>query len=101
MILRNRNRKIYAGASLIALLFALSLFSLLVLGFSQWHRQQERQANQLFLHQQAWQIALNQKNRLLAGLACENQVQQNGLDFQIQCSAPQVIVRYLGGEIRL
>ena len=56
---------------------------------------------QNFQEFQAIQIAENQVQRQFLGLSCENSVQQNGIQFAIQCSHHQVDIRYPQGEFLL
>ena len=46
-------------------------------------------------------ISGDQVQRQFLGLSCENSVQQNGIQFAIQCSHHQVNIRYPQGEFLL
>jgi len=74
------------GMSLMSLLLALSIFSGLFLIFNRWTTEQRKSAVRIFQEFQAIQIAENQAQRQFLGLSCENSVQQNGIQFTIQCS---------------
>ena len=81
-----RKIKVNKGMSLMSLLLALSIFSGLFLIFNRWTTEQRKSAVRIFQEFQAIQIAENQAQRQFLGLSCENNVQQNGIQFAIQCS---------------
>ncbi|MGC6342863.1 DUF5374 domain-containing protein [Bisgaard Taxon 45] len=82
----------YKGTSLSALLIALMLFCGIFLSTHQWLTYQRQHAIRIYQRIQALQIAQNQKQRQFLGLACESQVKQNGLTFQVQCTPHSVHV---------
>jgi len=84
-----------------SLLLALSIFSGLFLIFNRWTTEQRKSAVRIFQEFQAIQIAENQAQRQFLDLSCENSVQQNGIQFAIQCSHHQVNIRYPQGEFLL
>lgn len=94
-------RRLNKGMSLLTLLFTLALFSLLFVAFNQWTGSQRKSAVKIYQDFQAIQIAENQAQRQFLGLPCEQNVQQNGLRFRLQCQSDRVIVRYPLGEISL
>ena len=96
-----RKIKVNKGMSLMSLLLALSIFSGLFLIFNRWTTEQRKSAVRIFQELQAIQIAENQAQRQFLGLSCENSVQQNGIQFSIQCSHHQVNIRYPQGEFLL
>lgn len=84
----------------LSLLIALSLFSSLFLSISTWQSAQTAQRQLQFQRQQALLIADNQIDRLLAGQACETQLQQNGIRFDIHPCHPQHIrIAFPLGEV--
>lgn len=96
-----RLKQIKAESSL-GLLVAISLFALIFLGISRWQTVQHRQMLQLYQQQQALLIADNQIDRLLASLACEKKIVQNGIEFVIhQCSLRHIKVGFPLGEIEI
>ena len=76
-----------------SLLLALSIFSGLFLIFNRWTTEQRKSAVRLFQEFQA--------QRQFLGLSCENSVEQNDIQFSIQCSHHQVNIRYPQGEFLL
>lgn len=96
-----RKIKVNKGMSLMSLLLALSIFSGLFLIFNRWTTEQRKSAVSVFQEFQAIQIAENQAQRQFLGLSCENSVQQNDIQFSIQCSHHQVNIRYPQGEFLL
>ena len=89
------------GMSLTTLLFSLALFSVLFIAFNHWTASQRKSAVKTYQDFQAIQIAENQAQRQLLGLACEQLIQQNGLTFRVQCQNERVIVRYPMSEISI
>ena len=84
-----------------SLLLALSIFSGLFLIFNRWTSEQRKSAVKIFQEFQAIQIAENQAQRQFLSLSCENNVEQNGIQFAIQYSHHQVKIRYPQGEFLL
>jgi len=80
-----------------SLLLALSIFSGLFLIFNRWTTEQRKSAVRIFQEFQAIQIAENQAQRQFLGFS----VEQNGIQFAIQCSHHQVNIRYPQGEFLL
>ncbi|MCX2962026.1 DUF5374 domain-containing protein [Rodentibacter caecimuris] len=89
------------GMSLTSVMFMIMLFSILFLVFNRWTANQRKSAAEIYHDFQALQIAENQAQRQFLGLPCEQQVKQNNLQFQIQCSGNQVVVRSSQGEFSL
>ena len=77
-----------------SLLLALSIFSGLFLIFNRWTTEQRKSEIRNIQEFQAIQIAENQAQRQFLGLSCENSVQQNGIQFAIQCNYHQVNILY-------
>ena len=98
ILLVNRVNK---GMSLMGVMFTLALFSTLFLAFNQWTANQRKSAVKIYQDFQALQIAENQAQRQYLGLPCEQSVQQNGIQFRVQCQSNQVIVRMPQGEFSL
>lgn len=89
------------GASMAAVLLTLMLFSLSLLAVSRWLTAQQRDGLQIYQQYQAVLLAQNQLARQRLGLACETQITQNQIRFELQCQAQQVKVRFPLGEISL
>lgn len=98
MILKHRVNK---GMSLASVMFTLALFSTLFLAFNQWTANQRKSAVKIYYDFQALQIAENQAQRQFLGLPCEQRVQQNGVQFNVQCQGNQVVIRSPQGEFSL
>ena len=85
-----------------SLLLALSIFMWVIFeSLTDGRARQRKSAVRIFQEFQAIQIAENQAQRQFLGLSCENSVQQNGIQFSIQCSYHQVNIRYPQGEFLL
>ena len=84
-----------------SLFISLIDFQRVILIFNRWTTEQRKSAVRIFQEFQAIQIAENQAQRQFLGLSCENSVQQNGIQFAIQCSHHQVNIRYPQGEFLL
>ncbi|KGQ69744.1 hypothetical protein OA57_08850 [Chelonobacter oris] len=89
------------GAGLVAVLFTLMLFSIMLSGLSRWLSAQQRDGVQSYQRYQALLLAQNQLARQRLGLECETQYRQNQLVFQIDCHGKQVKVRFVWGEVIL
>ncbi|OOF51787.1 hypothetical protein BKK54_02070 [Rodentibacter genomosp. 1] len=87
--------------SLISVMFTLMVLSILFLVFNRWTTNQRQNAVKIYYDFQALQIAENQAQRQFLGLPCEQQVKQNGTQFQIQCQSHQVVIRSHMGEFSL
>ncbi|WP_244149416.1 DUF5374 domain-containing protein [Rodentibacter rarus] len=87
--------------SLTSVMFTLMVFSILFLVFNRWTANQRQSAVKVYYDFQALQIAENQVQRQFLGLPCEQQVKQNGTQFQIQCQSNQVVIRSPLGEFSL
>ncbi|MFA9488923.1 MULTISPECIES: DUF5374 domain-containing protein [unclassified Mannheimia] len=91
----------YKAESTISLLVAVALFAIVVLSFSYWQSEQNRRVNTHFQQQQAAVILENQIALQLAGLACEKQIEQNNIRYEIQCSENKLSIRFPLGKIEL
>lgn len=92
--------KIIKAESSLSLLVALLLFSIIYVSWSSWQSQQNAQSQAIFQRQQALQIAENQIARLLAGMPCQNRVEQNGIRFEIRrCSSREIAIFYPQGNV--
>ncbi|MGR6980994.1 DUF5374 domain-containing protein [Testudinibacter sp. P27/CKL/0425] len=89
------------GASLLAVLWALMLFSLVLLSTARWLSAQQHDGLLSYQRYQALLIAQNQATRQRLGLDCEAVNTQNQLHFQIACQPQQVQVRFALGELKL
>lgn len=86
--------------SLVSVLLAMSIFSVLLLAYSKWQSYQNRSTHFIYQQQQALQIAENQIALRMAGLNCESHIQQNGITFAIQCGQG-IIVKFPLGKIEI
>lgn len=93
--------KITKAETLISLLVAISLFTILFLTYSNWQSSQQQQANYVYQQQQALQIAENQLNLKAANEPCERMVKQNHLTFKITCTEYKIIVVFPLGEVEI
>lgn len=91
----------FKAESILSVLIAISLFSLMFLSYRQWQSLQHWQENRLYQKQQALQIAENQLALRLANRACKRSVTQNNLQFVIECSDSQIKVGFPLGEIKI
>lgn len=91
--------KKFKAESFIAILTALTIFSMLFLSYSQWQKKQTEQLWLNYQKQQAFQIAENQLSLLFATQNCESQAVQNNITFTIQCQSGQIIVKFPLGSI--
>ncbi|MFC0322654.1 DUF5374 domain-containing protein [Gallibacterium melopsittaci] len=94
------SRFIY-GHSLMSILVALGLLSLLLLFGQRWLNQQQYQMAKLWQYAQALQIAENQQSLRFIQQPCQYQVEQNGIMFRIRCEAEQITVEYPLGNITI
>lgn len=97
-LLMNRYMK---GESLVGLLVAITLFSLLLLIYQQWQQQQNQNMARIFQQQQALQIAENQLALQLANQPCESQAVQNQQTFTIQCNGGSIQVAFPLGKVEI
>lgn len=85
--------------TLVSVLVAITIFSILFLSYSKWQQRQTLAENTLYQKQQALQIAENQIALKLAKLDCESAITQNQILFKIQCNDNEIEVRYPLGKI--
>lgn len=90
----------YKGMNLFSLLMTLTLFSGIFLAINQWASHQRHRAMQIYQYVQAIQIAENQQQKRLFGLA-EPEVRQNKLEFRLEYGENSVKVRYDLGNVNL
>jgi prepilin peptidase dependent protein C len=85
--------KIYLSAeTMVTVLLSAALSALIFLSFSKWQSEQRQTQYRHYLQQQALQIADNQIALRYAGMACETSVEQNNIQFRIQCNDKSVVV---------
>ena len=89
------------GASLLGVLVAISLFSLIILSISRWLNHQQRDGLLTYQRYQALLLAQNQFSRHRLGLPCQTKLVQNQIVFSLSCQNKQVKVRFPLGEITL
>lgn len=94
------NRMIKAE-TFVSLLVAISLFSIIFMSFSYWQTEQNKNLAEIYQQQQALQIAENQLALQMAGLSCENRVEQNHLSFEVQCISQKISVIYPLGRVEI
>lgn len=83
----------------LSMMLAIALFAILCLSYMAWQSQQARQYAQIYQQQQALQIVENQIALKMAGRGCESRVRQNGITFEIKCSANRIQVLFPTGEV--
>lgn len=88
----------YRAETVLSVLVAIMLFSVMVLTFNHWQSEQNRQLNYHLQRQQAVQILVNQIALKLADVECEKAVVQNQVRYEIQCLEA---IRFPLGEIKL
>ncbi|AGH37515.1 hypothetical protein F543_21570 [Bibersteinia trehalosi USDA-ARS-USMARC-189] len=92
--------KIIKAESIISLLIAVGLFSIVCLAWLQWQSEQNAQGQLIFQRQQALQIAENQIARQMAGLSCQRKLEQNGIYFEIiRCTTTEIEIHFPKGKI--
>lgn len=91
----------YKAETVISLLVAILLFSIIILVFGHWQSEQNRQLNLHFQKQQAMQILEDQIALKLAGLDCEAKILQNQVKYEIQCSGNRISILFPLGKIDL
>lgn len=99
MILIRYNTKYQQGSSLLAVLLALFVLSTMILVVSRWLNVQQYDAALNYQRYQGLLLVQNQFARQRLGLACETDIYQNQLHFQLSCSAQQVKVQFPLGEL--
>lgn len=93
--------KYQKGESLISLLVAITLLSLILLIYQQWQQKQNQRSAHIYQQQQALQIAQNQLALQMAGRNCEPQAVQNGLTFTIHCTSQHIRIAFPLGAIEI
>lgn len=88
----------YRAETVLSVLVAIMLFSVMVLTFNHWQSEQNRQLNYHLQRQQAVQILVNQIALKLVDVECEKAVVQNQVRYEIQCLEA---IRFPLGEIKL
>lgn len=92
---------IYRAESIISIMIAIFILSVLFLVYSNWSTLQNNQNAKLFYYQQAMQIIDNQINLKMANLDCERNTEQNGITFNISCQSDKISVKTPIGELSL
>lgn len=92
---------IYRAESIVSLMIAVLILSILFLAFSKWNALQNNQNAKLFHYQQAMQIIDNQINLKMAGLDCEKSIEQNGITFTVFCQNDNISIKTPIGEFSL
>lgn len=86
--------------SLVSILLAIAIFSILLLAYGKWQSQQNRSLNFIYQQQQALQIAENQIVLQMAEMNCEAQIEQNSIIFTIQCGQG-IMVNFPLGRVKI
>lgn len=93
--------KFYKAETMVGVMVAIFIVTLLMLTFSTWQSRQTKQ--QLYNYQEKMAVAIldNQINRRLADLDCENSIIMNDIQFKITCNNQNIIVTFPLGKISI